>query len=353
MPVLPPISDFVTTGQTKGTFKGALTGLRAYLSGLLGDAGTQAAALTALGAPLNAAESKSGAYTVVAADRGKLIDCTGAGGWTLGITAAASLGAGFVFAVRNSSSGIITVDPNLSEQINGMPNLPLWPGVSGLFLCDGAAIKTVGYALAPEQVYPAQAGNSGRFLSTNGTETSWKNQMWEEVPAGSGSITAVAYIDIDLHEDVYCEWKLVLDGAGPASDGQTLYLRPLYSGMTLQGAAGACYTRAFDGAGADITGGSYPMLVGDALAGVSNAAGAHCHCVATISCIGSSGASGLVVRSTGGFLNKSTKPNACVADNTYRWDGNTARLCDGIRLIWSSGTFAAKGTYKLYGMRRV
>lgn len=122
---LPPNTDFVTTGQTKGTFKGALTGLRGFLNSLLGSTGSQADALTALGAVLNGSLAKTGAYTVVAADRGKVIDCTGT--WSLAIDAVGTLGAGFAFAVRNSGSGMITVNPNLSEQINLASTLILGP----------------------------------------------------------------------------------------------------------------------------------------------------------------------------------------------------------------------------------
>lgn len=149
MTALPPSSDLVNTGITKGTFKAALSNLRAYLSGILGDSGTQATALTALGALLNGSVDKSAAYTVVAADRGKLVDCTGAGGWTLAVDAVGSLGTGFAFAVSNRSSGNITIDPNLSEQIDGATTLVLEPGDSCAVLCNGTALVTVGRTSRP------------------------------------------------------------------------------------------------------------------------------------------------------------------------------------------------------------
>lgn len=134
---LPPTSDFVTTGETKATFKGALSGLRAFLNSLLGATGSQADALTALGAPFNGSVAKIATYKVVAADRGKLVDCSGS--WTLDVDAAATLGAGFAFAVLNSGTGTITIDPNLSESINSASAFVLGPGESCICMVNSTA----------------------------------------------------------------------------------------------------------------------------------------------------------------------------------------------------------------------
>lgn len=149
---LPPTSDFVTTGETKGTFKAALSGLRAFLNSLLGNTGAQSDALTGLGALLNGSVAVSAAGTTVGVThRGKLIDCTGTGGWTLAVDAVATLGAGFAFGVRNSSSGTITLDPDLGELIDGVTTLDLGPGESCLVQVnsDATALKTVGRTIAP------------------------------------------------------------------------------------------------------------------------------------------------------------------------------------------------------------
>lgn len=134
---LPPSSDFVTTGETKATFKGALSGLRAFLNSLLGATGSQADALTALGAPLNGTVALTAAATVVAAHRGKALVCSGT--WELAIDAIATLGAGFVFVVSNSSTGSITINPNLSEPINGASTFVLGPLQSCAVMADETA----------------------------------------------------------------------------------------------------------------------------------------------------------------------------------------------------------------------
>jgi hypothetical protein len=140
---LPIAGNFATAGANSNIT--SLTGLTTPLSIAQGGTGgnTQAASLTALGAALNAVDAKTAAYTVIAADRGKLIDAT-TGTWTLTLTAAATLGAGFVVGVRNSGTGTITIDPNASEQIDGATTIALAAGESCLCVCTGTAWKTVG-----------------------------------------------------------------------------------------------------------------------------------------------------------------------------------------------------------------
>ena len=85
--------------------------------------------------------AKTSAYTLAGADKGALIDCTGT--WTLGMTAAATLGAGWWCYVRNNGAGDITLDPNSAETIDGLANFVLYPGAVRLVLCDGTALYSV------------------------------------------------------------------------------------------------------------------------------------------------------------------------------------------------------------------
>ena len=185
MPALPPSTDYTTSGITKGAFRSALTSLRAYLAGIIGADGTQAQALITLGAILNGTLSKSGAYTVISSDRGKLIDCTGT--WVLAIDDASTLGAGFSFAVRNSGTGTITVNPYLSQLVDAVTSVDLGPGESALLICDGSAWKTVS-----RQVFQPPTTNViiSQQLVTSGSGTLTKptaaNQMLVEVAGGGG-----------------------------------------------------------------------------------------------------------------------------------------------------------------------
>lgn len=85
--------------------------------------------------------AKTGAYTLAGADKGALIDCSGT--WTLGLTAAATLGAGWWCYVRNVGTGTITADPNASETIDGLTSGSILPGMTLLVICDGTAFHCV------------------------------------------------------------------------------------------------------------------------------------------------------------------------------------------------------------------
>jgi len=85
--------------------------------------------------------AKTGAYTLAVADKGALIDCSGT--WTLGLTAAATLGAGWWCYVRNVGTGTITADPNASELIDGVTSGAIRPGMTLLIQCDGTAFHCV------------------------------------------------------------------------------------------------------------------------------------------------------------------------------------------------------------------
>jgi hypothetical protein len=64
-------------------------------------------------------QNKTGAYTVVAGDAGSIINCT-SGTFTVSLTAAATLGSGFNCYIWNTGTGTITIDPNGTEQVDGV-----------------------------------------------------------------------------------------------------------------------------------------------------------------------------------------------------------------------------------------
>lgn len=133
---------------TEGDVKTFLTNMRTFMADLLGtDSANKAAVQALLGSIMNGKLSKSSAYTVVSADQGKVIDCTGT--WTLSITSASTLGDGFCFALRNSGTGAITIDPSLSEQINGLTSYVIGGGEFVIIYCDGAGFSTVGGSSSP------------------------------------------------------------------------------------------------------------------------------------------------------------------------------------------------------------
>lgn len=123
--------------------------------------------------------AQAGAYTALAADRGKLIDITAAG--TLSLTAAATLGAGWFCYVRNSvAASAIAIDPNSSELIDGAATQTLVPGETCLVVCDGSAFKTAGRALPLPPGARNLAGRNGGL------------EIWQRGAGGSASIAVAA-----------------------------------------------------------------------------------------------------------------------------------------------------------------
>lgn len=181
---------------TEGDVKTYLANLREFIADLLGtDSANKAAVQGLLGNILNGKVTKTGSYTVVGSDRGKVIDCTGT--WTLSISSAAVLGDGFSFAIRNSGTGAITIDPNLSETINGLATLVIGGGEFVIVYCDGLGFSTVGGSSVPVgTVVPTALSNApvgwffcyGQAISRTAYATLF-NAIGTTYGAGDGSTT--------------------------------------------------------------------------------------------------------------------------------------------------------------------
>ena len=170
MPALPPSSDFTGSAVTEGQFKTAISNLRTFLSDLLGSAGTVSAAQAALGTLAGQTIAKTAAYTVVTADRGKVILCSGT--FTLSLSAASTLANGFSFIVVNTGNGVITIDPNSTEQIDGASTKLIGAGSSAIITCNGSAFYSVG----------GGGGSGGQNAQVFASSGSWV------VPAGVSNI---------------------------------------------------------------------------------------------------------------------------------------------------------------------
>ena len=115
--------------------------------------------------------SKSSAYTVVAGDIWNNIVCdTSSAGFTLTLTAAATLGDSFIFAATNTGANTLTIDANGSETIGGSTTVTLSQNQSGIYLCDGTNWHTL--AGAADAISPLTAdldvGSSSIISSSDG-----------------------------------------------------------------------------------------------------------------------------------------------------------------------------------------
>ena len=84
--------------------------------------------------------AKTSAYTVVTTDRGSLIDCT-SGTFVLSFQGCATLGADWSCYIRNSGTGVITLDPSGAETIDGAATYTLNPGSMAIVQCDGSVLR--------------------------------------------------------------------------------------------------------------------------------------------------------------------------------------------------------------------
>lgn len=92
--------------------------------------------------------AKSAGFTATAADHGKifLVD-TSSGAITAALTAAATLGDEFYFALFNlGTANNVTIDPNSAELINNAATYTVVPQGSVLVYCDGTEFYVIGFS---------------------------------------------------------------------------------------------------------------------------------------------------------------------------------------------------------------
>jgi hypothetical protein len=126
---------------------------------------------TPAGGPTLTISNKTAAYTVIAGDNGTVINCT-SGTFTVSLTAAATLGAGFNVTIWNTSvttADAITIDPSGAETIDGVATLILRRGEGMQIVCNGTNWDTGnkkvmrGYAenIAANSTRPIASGDNG------------------------------------------------------------------------------------------------------------------------------------------------------------------------------------------------
>lgn len=130
-------------------------------------------------------EARSSNTILGIADKAKLIQFT-SGSFTQTFTAAATLGAGWFIYLYNSGSGDVTLDPNSSEQIDGLTSFVMYPGEARLITCDGSAFHSL--VLKPfYRVWTATA--AGGFVKPPGYQR-FEGLLWGGGGGGASSTTA-------------------------------------------------------------------------------------------------------------------------------------------------------------------
>ena len=99
------------------------------------------------------------------ADKGTLIDIT-SGTFTQTFDAAATLGDGWWCYLRNSGTGVVTIDPNSAETIDGVATKAIDPLQTVIVQCDGAALRTIVLSGAGNHFVTVDKGNGHGSTNT-------------------------------------------------------------------------------------------------------------------------------------------------------------------------------------------
>jgi len=108
-------------------------------SGTIASWAVSVSAVVLATAPSLAQRTITGADTLIASDQGKLINCSGT--FTLAVTAAATLGNGWWCYVRDTGTGVITLDPNGSETVDGVTSGQVRDTI--LLACNGTSFTAI------------------------------------------------------------------------------------------------------------------------------------------------------------------------------------------------------------------
>lgn len=123
--------------------------------------------------------AKSSAYTVTAADAGKLIVATGT--WPLGLPAASGVAPGFAVAVINVGSGVIS----LGGTVNGSTTYQVSPYQSLTLVSDGTNWYALGNTATSSEAFSATYKSTKASLSNNALTATFVTSVWASVRATS------------------------------------------------------------------------------------------------------------------------------------------------------------------------
>ena len=255
-------------------------------------------------------------------DIGKVIIATGT--FTQTFDAAATLGDGWWINYRNDGTGIITLDPNSTEQIDGATTLKLYPGESCTIFCTGAVFKTIGRSTGMVLIQQQTASSSATVDFTVGIDSGFDEYVLEfdgVVPA-----TNVVSLQLQVTQDAGSNWK---SGAG----NYQWVRNGVYSGsasVTLQNSAADTSISVVDG-----------VLDNTSTRPASGEIRFYAPSAGRIT--------NFEARSTfyssnlgGTYLGQFNNSGAYVADTT---------AINGVRLKMSSGNIST-GNFRLYGVRK-
>lgn len=265
--------------------------------------------------------SRSSNTILALSDYGKVISATST--FTQTLTAAATLGDGWQVMYRNDGSGIITLDPNSTEQIDNATTINLYPGESCLVICNGANFKTVGRS-------------TGR------------------VEINTQTVSGVAQIDVTaaLTANDFDKYEIDLSEIQPSVDGASLFMRISQSATFRAGALDYGWTQGGSSSGAASYANGAPTDTKMQIAGSLSNVSPRNFC-ATVEFTNPAGTSfAKVFNWRGGYLSSVPTYLSVLGFGLYAGgtSGSATAAIDGVRFLPSSGNLSGRAT--LYGVRK-
>lgn len=114
--------------------------------------------------------------------------------FTQTLDAVATLGDGWFADYRNDGSGIITIDPNGAELIDGASTIKLYPGESCRILCNGSALKTRGRSTGLVLIQTQVASGAAQVDFTIGIDSAFDEYLFNYSDVTPGSDTNHLYM---------------------------------------------------------------------------------------------------------------------------------------------------------------
>jgi hypothetical protein len=130
---------------------------------------------------------------LTAGNKSNLIDVT-SGTFTQTFTAAATLGSGWYVYYRNSGTGIVTLNPDGSETIDGAATFTVLPGEQLGIQCDGSNFYTFEKILLPRIVRSARTSNAILAQADNGTLLDFTSGTFSQTLTAAATLGSGWYV---------------------------------------------------------------------------------------------------------------------------------------------------------------
>lgn len=166
MTVLPAAGYFTDPARTNAK-AAARTNMGLGTAAVLGATGRTDSTV----APTLPVDTKTDTYAVIAGDIGKEIRFNVATAKNADLTAAATLGNGFVVLIRSIGAGVVTIDPAAAELIDGVATVALAQDEWRWIVCDGTAWRTIAKSAASAAVLTKTYDSGEQTLTAAGALT--------------------------------------------------------------------------------------------------------------------------------------------------------------------------------------